>query len=283
MASFKWLICLVIFNQALSIVSANNRTQSCGIARNSNNVRIVGGRNAVPHQYPWLVYIEIEFQPNSLIDSCDGTLIDNQWILTAAHCFAPEPNHRQTDVSLYIGAHNLDNDRENRMVVSAQKIIRHSEFDDYDETSRYDIAMVKLPKPIDFENTKIHAAPACLPQPGEMISKSGCQSVGWGVINQYETPTSILKYVTDEMLYANECHERGVPEVDDTQVCAGYWQHGACVGDSGGPLQCQNQEGQWIVEGIVSYGDELCGTATPGVYTKVDQYLQWIDWVRSNY
>jgi secreted trypsin-like serine protease len=62
-----------------------------------------------------------------------------------------------------------------------------------------------------------------------------------------------------------------------TQICAGNNQYNkdACQGDSGGPLMYE-VNGQWIVSGVVSYGDECAKLYRPGVYTRVSHYLAWI-------
>ena len=39
-----------------------------------------------------------------------------------------------------------------------------------------------------------------------------------------------------------------------------------------------NNELFWVLYGIVSYGAIPCGQENiPGVYTKVDQYVEWIE------
>ena len=57
----------------------------------------------------------------------------------------------------------------------------------------------------------------------------------------------------------------------------------SCSGDSGGGLfsdlinGTDGKERKWAVVGIVSQGTNRCGDGTPAVYTRVGQYLQWIE------
>lgn len=63
------------------------------------------------------------------------------------------------------------------------------------------------------------------------------------------------------------------------QVCAGGERgKDSCPGDSGGALMNFDRTIlRWVLSGIVSLGLELCGTENvPGVYTRVDNYLDWI-------
>ena len=63
----------------------------------------------------------------------------------------------------------------------------------------------------------------------------------------------------------------------DRLMCAGYvYGHvDACQGDSGGPLICVVND-RPVLYGVVSWGVE-CGRArSPGVYVRVEYYLDWI-------
>ena len=49
--------------------------------------KIIGGHPAVPHGRPYMVLLELKtFQGTTIF--CDGFLISNQFVVTAAHCQA---------------------------------------------------------------------------------------------------------------------------------------------------------------------------------------------------
>lgn len=71
-------------------------------------------------------------------------------------------------------------------------------------------------------------------------------------------------------------------QIGSGQLCAGGERgRDSCRGDSGGPLMGIDRSGgpvgNWIVAGIVSFGPSPCGMqGWPGVYTKVGDYVDWI-------
>jgi len=60
-------------------------------------------------------------------------------------------------------------------------------------------------------------------------------------------------------------------------VCAGQGRRDSCAGDSGGPMLSDYHNGRWSVIGIVSFGVDCASERHPGVYTRVDRYLNWIE------
>ena len=47
-------------------------------------------------------------------------------------------------------------------------------------------------------------------------------------------------------------------------------------GDSGGPMVCLS-DGVYKIQGITSWGDQCAAPRKPGVYTRVTQFLSWIE------
>jgi len=67
--------------------------------------------------------------------------------------------------------------------------------------------------------------------------------------------------------------------LSERQLCAGRGGTDTCQGDSGGGMVANNLDGRWTLVGVTSFGVDCARPDFPGVYTRVDQYL---DWIRSN-
>jgi secreted trypsin-like serine protease len=97
---------------------------------------------------------------------------------------------------------------------------------------------------------------------------------GWGTLYFGGYSSDTLQQTS--IMIMDRC--RYVYQYDDTkQMCAGNYQYSkdSCQGDSGGPMMSE-VNGQWFVNGVVSYGDGCAKQGSPGVYARVKYYLPWI-------
>ncbi|CAD1474762.1 unnamed protein product, partial [Heterotrigona itama] len=102
-----------------------------------------------------------------------------------------------------------------------------------------------------------------------------CTAVGWGrhIPESDKGVGTYLRSVNLPLIPPESCP---VPGVDDkVHLCAGMLEEGgrdACQGDSGGPLLCNNKQ-----IGIISWGKGCARPNSPGVYSRVDLYLSWLN------
>jgi secreted trypsin-like serine protease len=98
---------------------------------------------------------------------------------------------------------------------------------------------------------------------------------GWGATTYEGNSPDSLRQAG--ILIMNTCQQVYPDYNTAQQLCAGNYQYSkdSCQGDSGGPLMSE-VNGQWVVSGVVSYGDECAKLYRPGVYARVSYYLPWI-------
>jgi len=128
------------------------------------------------------------------------------------------------------------------------------------------------------------STPVCLPHPDVCFSSGmTCVVTGWGLTEERGKLADTLQVVGVKLMERSQCIQyAGYSEIAETMLCAGFekGEHDACSGDSGGPLVCRMSEGSakgaWVLHGIVSWGYGCARPNSPGIYTDVVQYLDWI-------
>ncbi|KAL2081958.1 hypothetical protein ACEWY4_021776 [Coilia grayii] len=225
--------------------------------------RIVGGCQSKPHSWPW----QISLRTSTGIHFCGGTLINAQWVLTAAHCL--ERSKRPSSYKVYLGIHFEKATEPSKQIRDLEKLIL--------EPTGKDIALLKLSKPAIL-NDKV--LPVCLPEKDYIVpGNTECYVTGWGE-TQGTGGEGVLKETGFPVIENKICNRPAYlnGRVKEHEMCAGNIEGGtdSCQGDSGGPLVCFAQK-TFILQGVTSWGLGCANAMKPGVYARVSKFVDWIN------
>lgn len=249
----------IVILYAFSVATANRTYRS----------RVVGGAQANEGQFPHQLSIQCRES-----HFCGATLLNAWTAITAAHCCDKITTGRckVSEIKVIGGDHSLSRDDGMEQTRTLMDYIQHSQF----RVPKFfnDICLLHLDNPFIF-NRYVQPINVVTKTPyyGEMCSISG-----WGSSTEGSfQPEDILMFAQVPILQEVDCElPYGLAEYDRKQmICAGYSQGGvdSCQGDSGGPLICNDK-----LVGIVSFGAGCARPGYPGVYTKVEHFLQWINY-----
>ncbi|XP_019730500.1 vitamin K-dependent protein C [Hippocampus comes] len=237
---------------------------------------MVGGEVGKKGESPWQVLL----QNAKGRFHCGGVLIDQNWVLTAAHCLENNLRFR-----VRLGDYERFRDEGTEVMLKVRKAFRHP---DYDSTTvDNDIALLRLESPAPFSE---YILPACLPSrkmAEAVLHRNGTQTVvtGWGKENEESQRfSSALNVIRVPLVSHDVCAVHMSHNISENVLCGGILGQSmdACEGDSGGPMVTLYAD-TWFLVGLVSWG-EGCGRHDKlGIYTKVSNYNEWIDSVRQDW
>ncbi|XP_034531996.1 hepatocyte growth factor activator isoform X2 [Notolabrus celidotus] len=235
--------------------------------------RILGGTSSLPGTHPWMAAIYTEQE-----DFCAGTLISSCWVLSAAHCFFRNPLMSQ--IRVVLGQHHFNATGLNTRTFGVERYIFPRKFSVFNPTL-HDIVLVKLKK----QNGRCvrrtpFIRPICLPDKNMTFPDEYCCTIsGWGHKNEKAESYSSLQEAGVRLVSHSTCRKPEVygNHVTADMICAGLnGCSDACQGDSGGPLACAKDDVSFLY-GIISWGDGCGRSGKPGVYTRVGNYIDWIN------
>nr|DBA18968.1 TPA: hypothetical protein GDO54_014858 [Pyxicephalus adspersus] len=237
----------------------------------------MGGQNAQAGEWPWQVSLRYNGR-----HFCGGSLISRSWVVSAAHCITSSVT--TSSLSVHLGCYQISNPNSHEISVAVEKIIKNPVYTEVG--SMGDISLIQLKTPINYT---AYILPVCLPTANvDFPMGLYCWVTGWGSIKSggnlpspqtlQEAQIPLIDTKTCDYLYHINSNVNSLyPIILSDMICGGYKQGGtdSCQGDSGGPLVC-SLNGQWILAGLVSWG-EGCGEVNhPGVYTRLTVYQDWI-------
>lgn len=222
---------------------------------------------------------------------CGSTLIAHDWVVTAAHCV--NLDEIRTGLAVQLGVTDISTSQGLQFNVDGAVI--HG---GYDHRNIYinDIALLHL-APDNRPRDPLKVAIA-VPDQRPLAPKVKVNAAGWGRINNdpraQVNATALLRRVEMRTLDNSDCaglagygpakvkftegDTRIIPRVHSRVVCVYGNNVKTCDGDSGGPLYFGGNKA--FLVGVVSWnkkGCEVTSDDSPGVYTRIQPYVPWIN------
>uniref|UniRef100_A0A8C4LME9 trypsin n=1 Tax=Equus asinus TaxID=9793 RepID=A0A8C4LME9_EQUAS len=118
--------------------------------------KIVGGYTCQANSVPYQVSLNVGYH------ICGGSLISNQWVVSAAHCY-------QSRFQVRLGEHNIAVTEGNEQFINSAKVIRHPSYNS--RTYDNDILLIKL------------SSPASINSKGDSGGPVACSGVLQGIVS----------------------------------------------------------------------------------------------------
>jgi secreted trypsin-like serine protease len=253
----------------------NNENANLILAGIDQNYRpvIVGGDEATPDSFPWQVAIRFK---KSKYQVCSGSLIRENWVLTAAHCF-PDGVGEKDRMEVYVGSIDLVS---GGIGVSIRNIFCKT---GCQQDPVEDIALLHVEKPtvptgivqlIDDDDT----AEMTVTGPGQKGVISG-----WGYTKLIDPSSGArkLRFVDVPFVSRDVCNQVFSGIVTTKMICTGGQAgRGACFGDSGGPLVAPFvdplQPDKFKLVGVIGSAQPCAEEKQFEICARVRSHLKWI-------
>ncbi|KAG8234521.1 hypothetical protein J437_LFUL011097 [Ladona fulva] len=265
----------------------------CPISGYSSGIPYVAGGSPVgSKEFPHMAAIGYGDE-SDIKWHCGGTIISEKFVLTAAHC----DNSPSIGPAKWVllGAVALINttatDGNNGQIHPIIRRIRHPEYKPpakYNDIALFEIGPAVTPNPRSLSGED-DIRPACLSL-NRNFTSSKAIATGWGRVGFADDGSSNLLKVTLNVFELSVCQDAYESEartsllrngIVPTMLCAGVLEgkRDTCQGDSGGPLQIPLDGRRCIYEvwGVTSFGKVCAFPNSPSVYSKVLEYVPWIE------
>ncbi|MEI4196798.1 serine protease [Roseovarius sp. E0-M6] len=234
-------------------------------------LRIVNGDRAKPSDWPFIVGL---YHKGAGIQFCGGSLINQQWVLTAAHCWG---DAQPQDVTIHRSGSNGKLDPNGRGIA---KLIVHPGYNPSDYNV-HDVALLKLSGKFNIPNSQLAILPTKAVEKKLAGVRTCSEVAGWGALESGGQSSSYLMEVDVRQLSNDVCkrgYGDGIRSGQGPHLCAGYEEGGkdSCQGDSGGPLIVRDGPTGFLQVGVVSFGKGCAWKGFPGVYARVSDHRDWI-------
>uniref|UniRef100_A0A2A4J497 Peptidase S1 domain-containing protein n=1 Tax=Heliothis virescens TaxID=7102 RepID=A0A2A4J497_HELVI len=205
--------------------------------------KIVGGYEATPYSHPYLVSLQTRFLWVR-VHNCGGAILNERWVLSAAHCAVESWLTRWLPLDVVAGIHDIDKFGNQAQIIRINERLPHPLYEG--GIGPYDVAVFSTVSPFRF--TK-YVQPVNLPI-NYKANGGPMKLAGWGVLKTtvfIPALPSKLQEVKVTYIPYEECYQAIEKLKEDYEenpldrnanICTGPITGGvaACSGDSGGPL-----------------------------------------------
>ena len=222
-----------------------------------NTNRIVGGQ--LSKGQPFIAALLYE-EKGQRFQYCGASVIADRWLLTAAHC-----DVRRGELAI-INRPNLAS--VGGVTLRVERVENHPGYN-FAKTGSHDndIALLFMSGPISSAIPRVALATA--PSAGTRVT-----AAGWGATAEGGKTVLQLRQVDVPVVDSAQCG-KSYAGLTGNMFCAGEENKDSCQGDSGGPL-FTSVGGGAQQHGVTSFGIGCGRRGFPGVYTRVEQYTDWI-------
>lgn len=228
--------------------------------------KISNGFPSEINQFPFYAFLQTEqLYPPKDRYICGGTILNEEFILTAAHCL-----HNVSKVEINLGSLRKGEYEEGRQVffATAEHLYPHPDYND--EYLLNDIGLIKLPQPAIFSD---RVQPVQFPLIHDVFVGMDLVAIGNGYKAKRKS-AKILQFALLTTISRTEC-KNIYPHIDeDKTFCAkGSFNESVCQGDSGGPVVSMNKH---TLYGITSFTNSTNCEGEAQGFTNPFPYVPWI-------
>ncbi|XP_052742213.1 brachyurin-like [Bicyclus anynana] len=239
----------------------------------SQSSRIVGGSPSTHGQFKYQAGLIGDIVGHTGRSVCGGSLISNNRVVTAAHCWSDGTNQawRFTvvlgSVLLFSGGTRVE----------SLNVVMHPHW--FPQLIRNDIAVIYLPAPVTFSDSinKISLPSGHLLNDNFVGSEATASGFGITKDGGSIAADQYLSHVRLNVISNLRCSVAFPLILQPSNICTSTTGgQSTCRGDSGGPLALE-RDGETVLIGITSFGSALgCEIGFPAVFVRVTSYIDFI-------
>uniref|UniRef100_A0A7S2WR39 Peptidase S1 domain-containing protein n=1 Tax=Mucochytrium quahogii TaxID=96639 RepID=A0A7S2WR39_9STRA len=257
---------------------------------------LIGNGKEVTSGYDWVVQLSTHQSGDGTV--CTGSLIDRQWILTAAHCIiklsnSADPPILQDELKRYARLKYYGPRKCGLFNDPILTTIRDNNFHPHPEARLAeqqgnekalllnDIALLKMDEPVNINPVAMFNGDRTLPNDGNVLGWGMAYKEKGGSADAFQNKLYMAPfnaYWDDEQCPAIAVQNNYFCVIDSRPNVAALKKSNICSGDSGGPFFAGGKRP--VQYGVTSQAREdtpkFNNPNKPTLFTRVDRYQNWI-------